>query len=347
MKSWTDGQLEQLPRDTFRDHENLADPDRALAVALTTAPARRRRWPVIWSAAAAVALVVGGTVVRRHSALTARRVHRLVPHSADSPTPPGLGATDEENIAATRAQAAWILHAVPMPDGAEEWHEPPTAVLGEPGLGTCPSDSTLRPDDLVDGAAVRQRVRGLGRSPGPDRSSCGSEQGQVREHRALRRLLGADTAAFTTPTLAVNYIDRGDGTEVRLDTFISARYGRSTFIPTATHVTIRRTRESSDLGTDAVTTRQLSDPEEVAQVVALANRLPGVPSGDCVHSCPPVSGGIYTLRFLGPAGAIVLRATEDFCGIGATLRENGTFVDPLLDPDRSFFAQVDRLVRRR
>ncbi len=239
-----------------------------------------------------------------------------------------------------------MLHAVPMPEGAEEWHEPPTAVLGEPGLGMCPSDSTLRlttwwtvplsGSGFVDWVEA-QVPTGLHVDPNKGKS------GNIVSFAVS----GADTAAFTTPTLAVNYIDRGDRTEVRLDTFISARYGRSTFIPTATHVTIRRTRESSDLGTDAVTTRQLSDPEEVAQVVALANRLPGVPSGDCVHSCPPVSGGIYTLRFLGPAGAIVLRATEDFCGIGATLRENGTFVDPLLDPDRSFFAQVDRLVRRR
>ena len=98
---------------------------------------------------------------------------------------------------------------------------------------------------------------------------------------------GIDTAAFTTPTLAVNYIDRGDRTEVRLDTFISARYGRSTFIPATTRVTIRRTQDSLGTAPGAVTTRKLSDPRR-AQVVMMANRLPGVSTGDCVHSCPPL-----------------------------------------------------------
>ena len=59
MTTWTDEHLEELLRDTFRAHEDLADPDRASAIADARAP--RRRWPVILSAAAAVALVVGGT----------------------------------------------------------------------------------------------------------------------------------------------------------------------------------------------------------------------------------------------------------------------------------------------
>ena len=109
----------------------------------------------------------------------------------------------------------------------------------------------------------------------------------------------------------------------------------------------REEREPVDAGPDGVTTRQVSDPEEAAQVVSLANGLPGVPTGECVHSCPTATRGTCTLRFLGPAGAFVVRATDDLCGIGATLKADGSLVEPDLDPDRSFFTRIDGLLRRR
>lgn len=136
MTNWTDEHLESLLRDTFRAHEDLADPDRAISLA-GAAPGSRRRWPAIVAAAAAVAVAAGGT-----SSLVARNGDPAPSVLADATSPtldPGPRTT-EENIEVTHEQSAWLLHAVPMPPGSRELTESPTKHYRRQQVVSGPSD---------------------------------------------------------------------------------------------------------------------------------------------------------------------------------------------------------------
>jgi hypothetical protein len=264
--------------------------------------------------------------------------------------PPGSDSTADttaDNLAATRAMSAWLLHAIPMPDGAVESDRSPAPVIGEPGLGMCPSDRALRlttwwtvplaEGDFLDWVAAHLPA-GLHIDDGTGRS------GTVLSFSVS----GSGTAAYTTPTIALDYVDLDGQTAVRIDTFISARFGRDIFVPGSTSdVTLRLTRHEAGRPHGHTTSRHLTAPGAVARLVASANGVPGASTAECVHSCPPfLEKRDYTLRFVGPGDSYALRATDFGCGSGARLDHDGTRVAPVLDPPPAFFRQLDRLLRR-
>jgi hypothetical protein len=221
-------------------------------------------------------------------------------------------------------------------------------VLAEPGLGMCPSDTTLRLTTWWTVPLSGNEFVSWVDAHVPDGLHVDPNGGRSGDVSSFM-ISGDGTAAYTTPAVAVNFLAEGETTAVRLDTFIGARFARDTFVPgSTTEATIRRTRHFGDDRTDTEASRHVSDRDRVTELVAMANELPGVATAECVHSCPPtIEEGTYLVRFVGPEGEFEVSATDNACVPGATLRRNGSRVEPALDPDRSFFTRLDRSLRRR
>lgn len=346
MTDWSDDRLEEVLRDTFASREDLADPDRAVTLVPTHGP--RRRWPVMLSAAAAVALVAGGTsyVVGRGSDAPSPR-----PSSATSPTPPPQEtATTQDNIEATRAMSAWLLHAVPMPPGSHELSSSPTALYRRPPIGAGPADSAFTDTTWwtvpLGAAGFEQWLTEHHPTElrlDPDEGATTIADGQ----RSDNRVFEVDGSAAWTPAfLAIDAMPYGDGLAVRVDTFIAARFARTAFVPgDVTAVSVLRTVRPAG-GSDCCSTDHLShrvtDAAGIADLVDLVNALPGSMTGTFVSSCPAMlSETAYRLRFSSPEGDYRLRLRTG-CWAQATLVVDGSATQPTLDPGTHFMRALDR-----
>lgn len=343
MTQWTDDRVEELLRDTFVAHENLADAERAAAVAF--APSYRRRWPVILSAAAAVAMVAGGTTY-----LVSRSDEPAPP--AESPTtspipPDPRDATTEDNIAAARAQAAWMLHAVPMPPGSEEWSGSPNEHYREATLGVGPADSELRQTTWwtvpIPGGELRpwfadHQPAGLRLQPDED----GGVARGVREENAIFEADGNDS--WTPAYVVFSYVPEGDEIVVRVDTFIGARFARTSFVPEdTTKATLVRTVRSNYGPRGAYpASATITDPDQISALVDQVNALPGSMTGEFVHSCPVFPNEIsYRLMFESPEQTSEVRLQLG-CWPQVTLAVNGEATRPTLDPGDDFAEELNR-----
>lgn len=350
MTIWSDERLEQLLRDTFRDHEDLADPDRA--VNLAGSPDRRRRWPAVVAAAAAVAVLAGGTAY-----LVGDGPDRSSPGgpagsstaASPSPTPP-TGTTDQ-NVLATHARSTWLLHAVPMPPGSRETSESPIPEFRERNFGMGPSDaeftlstwwvvptsgadftawlSTHAPDglDYLDGGAGSYSVG----------------DGQMAQQEQVD---AASTDASTAGHVVFSFLPYGDGLAVRVDTFIGARFARTVFVPEGvTEVRVRRT-EVPNLGPrggypDPSEVR-ITDPADIAALVDLVNYLPGAMTVPFVHSCPAQLSTLrYQVVFVAPDTTAVLTVDGLGCEPAAALEVNRVLTEPTLDPGPDLADELD------
>ena len=160
---------------------------------------------------------------------------------------------------------------------------------------------------------------------------------------------GRDTAAYTTPHLNFSYAPYAGGLAVRLDTFIGARFGRTTLIPAdTTRVLIRRTARSFRPHATAHVRRTTVDrPRQVARLVRAANRLRGSLTVPFLASCPMmVVQRTYVVRFTGPSGTFTLSGQDGPCWQQLTLRHDGVKVPPTLDPGSGWFDELDGLLPR-
>lgn len=345
MTHWTDERVEELLRDTFRAHEDLADAERAATLA--SAAVDRRRWPVIVSAAAAVALVAGGTTY-----LVSRSDEPAPPVASPttSPTPPDpRDATTEDNIAAARAQAAWMLHAVPMPPGSQEWSESPNDHFRQVTLGVGPADSELRRTTWWTVPLPVQELRPWFADHQPDglrlqRDEDGGVARGVREENAIFEADGTD--AWSPAFVVFSYVPDGDEIAVRVDTFIGARFARTEYLAEdAIKVTVVRTEKQNfgpRGGYPEPVSSTVTDPDQISALVDLVNALPGSMTGESVHSCPAFPSEIsYRLTFESPAQTSVVRFQLG-CWPQVTLAVNGEATRPTLDPGEGFAEELDR-----
>lgn len=160
-----------------------------------------------------------------------------------------------------------------------------------------------------------------------------------REDNAVFEAEGTDT--WTPAFVVFSYTEHDDDAlAVRVDTFIGARFARTTFVPNdTTRVTIVRTYDASE--NPERTEATVTDPRQIAGLVALVNNLPGSMTGEFVASCPASLFEIdYRVRFDSPQSTSVLRF-QPACWAQATLRTDGTDTEPTLDPGPRFTKALD------
>ncbi|HEX3221510.1 MAG TPA: hypothetical protein VHR35_03000 [Nocardioides sp.] len=309
----TDDELADLLRDAFIAHEDLADPDRAVAIASSGAP-RSGRGRVLLGAAAAVALVAVGTAY-------------VVSGGSDT-SPPGAGSgsptasttgdhhpslpplqTDAANQGAAVRAADQAASELPVFPGAQE-----TDAAGVPEL----DDRTLSAAHPAGHTVVRSRfwtVTGTTPSavahwyaahPSSGFSSGGRNAvGRTGGNTSSRWI---DEVYYTQP--GTNQLT-GSGTSVEVETTTtSAGVGiRATvssvwlparpvtsFVQDVSSIDVRSTH--LHLGRHVRTTHRsftVADPDQVLRAATAFNDLPGMTP--LVMSCPPRQE-VYTDRIV-------------------------------------------------
>ena len=143
MTHLTDDDLGALLRETFADHEHLADPDRA--VALTSAPPRPRRGRVLLAAAAAVALVaVATTYVGSRGSASGPSAGPSSPPTSSPPTSaPPTGQSNAANHAAAVSLVEQTASRLPVYPGATEVSATDVPPLAPRTMSSSPSTYTV------------------------------------------------------------------------------------------------------------------------------------------------------------------------------------------------------------
>jgi hypothetical protein len=257
--------------------------------------------------------------------------------------------TTHDNVVATRAFSAWLLHAVPMPRGAREWKKSPTAHYRDGTLGIGPSDPafgrttwwTIALSRDVFASWLHAHVpRGLRVNPDDGEAV---EGGGVWEHDV--DFWAPSTATHTRGWVNFAFTQDGDRLAVRVDTFVGARFARTVRVPgDTTSVTIRRTvTPLTGRHRPQTTVRTLTDAGTVARLVGMVNALPGSMTTDFVASCPAsLDQRSYSMTFAGPHGNYVASLPTTVCWSQLTLSKDGVATEPSLDPGQRFVRTADR-----
>lgn len=365
MSTWPDDQLEGLLRETFTSAERLADPERAARIAEQARPSPRR-WPAVLASAAAVAIVAGGTayVVTRGGDEPAPSVagpttaafspSTSSPPASSPPTTAPSGGTTRDNISATRAQSAWMLHAVPMPDGSREWRTSPEPAFREQTMSMGPSDARFTrttwwtvPMSIAEFTSwLRSHVPEGFAGPPTDGGAYSVGEGRMAQ---VEELDTAGSNAYTGGSLAFSLLPYEGGLVARVDTFISPRFARTVFVPEDTsEVRIGRT-VSHPYAAKPHTRRatvMLTEPADVSELVGEVNALPGSSTASS-GSCPLTTTKVdYRVSFPTSAGTFALRFEGGPCWPQVTLLHDGNKVGPTLDPG-DLAATLDGYLERR
>lgn len=263
------------------------------------------------------------------------------------PAPPST----EEDVAATRKHAEWLLHAVPMPPGAREWKHSPTAHFRDQSLGIGPSDAAFHQvtwwtTPVTSGAFetwLREHAPRSLRGSVED-SSAATSRG-VFEHDITFH--SASTLAHTRGYVNLAFTSYGGGVAVRVDTFVGARFGRTAFVPTdARAVTVERRTQPAGSRTSRGVALVVDKAAEVARLIALVNRQPGAMTVPFIHGCPRMLvDTTYTLTFATPDGEWVATHEAQGCDPELMLTHDGTQAGPALEPQPGFTKALDRLLR--
>ena len=265
----------------------------------------------------------------------------------------GTARTTHDNVVTTRRFSAWLLHAVPMPPSAQEWHHSPTVHYRHASMGIGPSDARFTrttwwtvplSSGALDDWLRHHAPPGLLRHS--DFSGSSESEGVWELDRDFH---AASSSSHTEGWVSFAFTSYGDGLVVRVDTFTGARFARTVLVPTdATSVTIRRTERSTvGRAREHATVRKVTGSRAVARLVGLVNSLPGAMTGQFVTSCPPtLTQRNYSMRFATPDGSFVASLPDTSCVPTLGLRHDGVRVGPRLDPRRRFAETLDRYLER-
>jgi hypothetical protein len=254
----------------------------------------------------------------------------------------------EDNVRATRAFSAWLLHAVPMPPGAREWHHSPTAYYRNGSLGIGPSDRRFTRTTWWTVALSSTSFRAWLRGHVPHGLRAESDSGGSVESAGVweedQAFHAPSTGAHTMGWVNYAFMPDGDRLVVRVDTFVGARFARTVRVPQdAVSVTVRRTvRSTGPRPRPHVSVRTVTDREAVARLVDLVNALPGAMTTPFVSSCPvSMTDTSYTLVFATSQGTYVASLASSGCWPQVRLLRDGVVVGPPLDPGSLFTGTVD------
>ncbi|GAB4003642.1 hypothetical protein [Nocardioides ultimimeridianus] len=260
------------------------------------------------------------------------------------PLPSGQATeTTADNRAAARAESERLLTVLSPPAGGRVVDASPAADLRDPLEGVGPSDGRLSrhawwtvPMAPTDFAAWLQGQRPAGMSVQDGGSSSAADGTMVD----IAELDGTGTSAYSAPVVTFAYVPHDGGTAVRLDTFLAARYARTTYLPTdVSRVVIRR--DTSSMMSSArrrVRTTVVTDPARIGRLVTAANGLPGIVTVPNIFHCPMMRTVTSArVTFTSPSGVFTIDGPATVCGAVLTLSKDGHRVPPALDPGGAWF----------
>jgi len=363
MNDWTDAELSTLIAEAMTAHEDDVDADRARELAFAVEPARRH-WPAVMAAAVAVILVCGAAVyvAARNGDDGAAPAVSGPTSAGDTTVAPALGTT-EENRQRAIAASETALASMSLPAGAEQLEGKPDGWTGG-GMGMGPADGTLTRTawwsvplsvDQVVVYLTDYAPAGMQRTEGEEVVPAGSSDGV--SYTAYSVITPADPAAYTAPTLLVQFAQIGDHTVVRLDTFLAARYAVSPQHRIAGEVTavqIDRVRPSGSFGSGdggPLPTVRLAEPADAAlidELVDAFNGQYGSPTAGLTLPCPypgdpsPEDTVTFSVRNDDGSAGTVVAKTDLWCVGQTQVTVDGARLDVTLDPG-DFPDTVDRV----
>lgn len=338
MTDWTDDELGALLTDTFRSREALADPEMAVRIA-DGVPDRRRRWPAMVAAAASVAILVTGT------AYVVAKPDRSPAGGASSSNPPTViptpRLTDADNLRAAAKESARVLRLAPLPPGAERLPGKPPG-WPDAGFGMSPSNESLTRTAWfavpISADAVQEFL--LSHVPvgmAPDEGVGNSVGVRTYDYTTPHP---QEPAAYTGPSLLVQWYDTGATTAIRFDAVLASRRARTpaTYLTgTVTSVDIDRTVENHTGrgNTRTLPTVRLSannDPGGLDRLVATLNGLYGAVVSTSLHSCPAqLETTTYRFNFHTKRGDVTYQWING-CDPEIEVTRSGKPISPPLDP---------------
>ncbi|HWU22667.1 MAG TPA: hypothetical protein VN088_14125 [Nocardioides sp.] len=260
------------------------------------------------------------------------------------PLPSGQATmSTADNRASALAESKRLLTVLSPPAGGRVVDASPAADLRDELEGISPSDSMLSrhawwtvplsPGDFA--AWLRsQHVAGMTVEDGGASSAPDGTMVDIAD------LDGTGTSAYSAPVLTFAYVPHDGGTAVRLDTFLAARYARTTYLPTdVSRIVIRRVTSSvMSSARRQVRTTVVTDPARIRRLVTAANRLPGIVTVPNIFHCPMMRTVTSArVTFTSASGVFAIDGPATVCGAVLTLSKDGHRVPPALDPGRAWF----------
>jgi hypothetical protein len=347
-------ELGALLTETFTAHEHLADPDRAAELAAAPAPPRHLG-RVLLGAAAAVALVAGGTAYVASQGGDAGRAIVHGPGPTTGRVPPGTRSltTDAEN----RAAAEHLVNAAMA------------SLQDYPGVRAVGSIPELRTTsaaipDVQSFTASRLgywTVRGSARSvaawyathpptgfrvqggAGTVDGEGGSGAPSINDVYLVQP--GHDLLPPSGVQIVVQTVQLAQGVGIRATATAVWRPARpaESFVDHVTSIDVHE--QVTRYGRNAHRSRHdwtIDSPSDLRAVVTTFNRLPGWPP--LVHGCFPIRVvHRYRVAFRTDAGSVIVTGTIS-CYDDLAVRRDGRRVGPLLD-DGSRLAAALRAAR--
>jgi hypothetical protein len=363
MTDWTDAEISTLIADTLTAHEDDVDPDRARELAFGVEPPRRH-WPAIMAASVAALLVCSlavyiGTRTGDHAAVPATNGPTS---GGDATVAQAFGTTAENRQLAIAASEAAVA-SMPVPEESVQLDGKPEGWPdGESALG--PSDWRLTrtawwsvPMGVAQVVAflTDHAPAGMRRPPGEDIVVNADSDGVG--YTDYDTISPADPAAYTGPSLLVQFKQFGDHTIVRADTFLAARYAVSPQHRIAGEVTavqIVRVRPAKPFGSGdggplpTVRLEALADAAQISELVDAYNGLYGSWTEGGFLSCPfpgdprPEDTVTFFVRNDDGTDSTVVAKTELACWGQLQATVDGSRLDVTLDPG-DFPQTVDQI----
>jgi hypothetical protein len=353
MNDWTDAEISTLIADAMTAHEDDVDADRARELAFGVEPSRRH-WPAVMAASVAV-IVVGGVAlyVAVRSGDDAAAPATTGPTSGGDTTATSVPGTTAENRQLAIAASEAALASMPVPEGSVELNGKPD---GWPGgsMGLGPADWRLGRTawwsvplsvDEVVAFLTENAPAGMRRPEGEEVVPDGNSDGVGYTDYSV--ISPAEPAAYTGPSLLVQFKQIGDNTVLRLDTFLAARYAVSPqhrITGEVSAVQIVRVRPGKPFGSDdggPLPTVRLEEPADAALINKLVdsfNGLYGSAADVAAMGCPfpgdPAPEDTVTFFVRnddGTDGTVVAKA-ELACWGQVQVTVGGTRLQVSLDP---------------
>jgi hypothetical protein len=362
----TDDDVTDLLKHAFAAHEHLAAPDRAIAVA-GSAGRPRHRVRVLLAAAAAVALVAGGTTyalsMRPDGAgPEAPTHHRVTPTLA--PTRPQLSTyTDAENRAYTRGLVRRLVTRLlaAAPPGARHvtaTEVPPlrrlTTYSGSFGGPHAVNASLYW---LVPGSAKTvarwyvahplrgYRADGAGPGEGPDGGIGGSSLANGGWSYDVDFYVPDGASVQGSAGIQIQATQLGAQTGVRATLFgewYPARPLSSlVYVREVTSIDVRVVhRRIAPAGSTTRRSFILTNPARLRRAAIAYNALPGT-TPHLYFGCPMMrTSDAYQVVFHTETGEVSLSWDTRSCGYGIAVRRDGQRVGPLIAESPTFLAAL-------
>jgi hypothetical protein len=337
-----DDELGALLTETFAAHEHLADPGRAVAIA--SSPGRLRHLGrIVLGAAAAVALVAGGTTY-----LVSQGAGTQAPEVGPSSSPRDAGhqpplpppQTEAGNRAAARRVADRLVEQVPVyagarPSGAIPALHPTYASFEESG-----HTATRTRWWTVSGSTPRAVARWYVAHPAPGLVSDGGVDSTTRTGGPTVRY-----ATFSRPgqsetlppvgghvLVETTQLTSGVGVRVTVESVWPPPRPRASYVQDVSSIDVRQIHDLSPvhrLRTEVVRRSEITDPGQVLAAARAFDALPGLNQVEL--NCPLIRSSFADeITFHTATGTVVAVSHSDVCSSGVTVSRDGHRVGPQL-----------------